>query len=407
MSAQLRNALQIFVQYYPEQDLSGDIIEVPGPYMILVQHYDELSEFGRRCEQAIEGQLCQREVDVPAHIRLLLAFLDDKVMDNVRAEQERNQRGATAWKWCWMRFKPGSMLFHSKSGSGERLQYGTPTGLRWKASIVHSTHGRTLVNPPKAWEVLFWKMQCYPEYTWISRRTHSLGLRQSDDELRFEQKLFRKLDQATLEGLMVDPVADPMIAAGKAYWSLLPKSCMFYTGPTATFPYTKVDCSVMSDLEQYTARASRASGVLQSGGLCVGDIREWISDCSCFVCKSRKSSKAYDEYSMARFNSIKMTRKLPSCCEQETVFEMLVYLLLPSTIPAYVFRTRTWETLWTVNFTSAKFNQKMINDLVMDERRLQSLKSLSKSVLREDKMGKPMTTDRQWSADFEREKAVA
>lgn len=42
----------------------------------------------------------------------------------------------------------------------------------------------------------------------------------------------------------------------------------------------------------------------------------------------------------------------------------------------------------------------MINDLVMEDKRLQTLKALSKSFVRENKMGRPMKVGHQWSADF-------
>lgn len=42
----------------------------------------------------------------------------------------------------------------------------------------------------------------------------------------------------------------------------------------------------------------------------------------------------------------------------------------------------------------------MINDLVMEDKRLQTLKALSKSFVRENKMGRPMKLAHQWSADF-------
>ncbi|KAK1990492.1 P-loop containing nucleoside triphosphate hydrolase protein, partial [Colletotrichum falcatum] len=78
-------------------------------------------------------------------------------------------------------------------------------------------------------------------------------------------------------------------------------------------------------------------------------------------------------------------------------------LLCPSTVMAYMFRTRTWEYVYTKNLQQPRFDENMISNLVMSEQRLKTLKALSKSFARVNKHGQGIR-DSNWSADFVRGK---
>ncbi|TLD11882.1 hypothetical protein PspLS_11309 [Pyricularia sp. CBS 133598] len=396
MSSELRNAIQNVVRYYPDQDLGGDAIEIQEPYMILVHHYDELREFARRCEENKnqEGTLiCEREVNAPAHIRLLLDFLDNTIMTEIHAEKERNSRGLYTWQWAWLRYKPGSMVFQEFVGSGGRVE--SPVGTSWGAQIVHSVRGGTLTSPPGDWVFVKWRLELGHGPA-ITRVLSTLHCEKFDGEMpTTTNNFFPDINDMTEEQIMADPIGGRMLAAGRAYWSLLVKSCMQYNGPMATFPYNIVKGSVMTDIEAYIETQP-----FNPPDRVVGDIREWISDCSCSVCRTGKSLRLEYGFGPADFEGLDLSDRFPTDNEVETTVDLLAYLLLPEEIPAYVFRTRTWEKLWTVKFSPAQFKEDMINDLVMDDKRLQTLKALSKSFVRENKMGRPMKVDHQWSADF-------
>ncbi|KAI6306758.1 hypothetical protein MCOR34_007871 [Pyricularia oryzae] len=398
VSAQLRNALQNVVRYYPDQDLGGDVIEIQEPYMILVHHYDELRGFADRCDEAAAreggaaGGICEREVDAPAHIRLLLGFLDDTLMAEIRVEQERNSRGLFTWQWAWLRLKPGALMFRAYMGSGGRAE--SPVGTSWSAEIVHSVQGGTLTNPPRDWSHSCWRLEL-GEGPAIRRVMATGSLPKFDGEAKSSfLKFMPDIDNITEEAIMQDPIAARLLAAGKAYWSLLVKSCMQYDGPLATFPYNTLKGSVMTDIEAYIESES-----FDPARAVVGDIREWVSDCSCSVCKTGKSRRLAGGFSAAKYDQLDLSDRFPTG-DLETKKDLVAYLLLPEEIPAYVFRTRTWEKLWTTKFSPAQFKEDMINDLVMEDKRLQTLKALSKSFVRENKMGRPMKLAHQWSADF-------
>lgn len=71
------------------------------------------------------------------------------------------------------------------------------------------------------------------------------------------------------------------------------------------------------------------------------DSRNWVSDCTCSICKVRReagtenSAAAFEDYTIYPKNAGELDRELPDD----------VYLLLPGAVQAYVFRTRTWGNL--------------------------------------------------------------
>jgi len=64
------------------------------------------------------------------------------------------------------------------------------------------------------------------------------------------------------------------------------------------------------------------------------DCRNWLSDCRCAVCKARGKEDRDTQPLFDEYNSIS-----PSDYDDLTPHQ---YLLCPSQIPAFVFRTRTW-----------------------------------------------------------------
>ena len=89
----------------------------------------------------------------------------------------------------------------------------------------------------------------------------------------------------------------------------------------------------MIDMDSYY---EQSPGKLPVTMTLVEDSRAWISDCTCRVCNNRrkndmssKTSGIWDDYEYLA----------PKTCDDLTDHQ---YLLLPKTISAYIFRTRTW-----------------------------------------------------------------
>lgn len=146
-SIALINAIHSVVRYYPGQDLSGEYISIPWPYPILVHHYDELQQFRHDCLSKPHEELCVREKDAPEHIRILLEYLDEEVMGEVRKERERNRAGVATYDWRWLALKPGVTMIKKDSDDAG-----------WDSRVIHSVTGGTLTNPPSSWSVRSWNL---------------------------------------------------------------------------------------------------------------------------------------------------------------------------------------------------------------------------------------------------------
>lgn len=164
----------------------------------------------------------------------------------------------------------------------------------------------------------------------------------------------------------------------------------------------------MTDMQEYYANISTKPNFLDDS-----DLRKWVSDCICDVC--RKSIKLETEMDFILAEYCKTTRIVsPELSDHR-------YLLCPYEIPAFVFKTRTWgetlfqprvvavqlptsndiwlDTFHVRNFREPEFNQQMIDALVTDEDRVITLKALAQSFMRVNQ--DLDTIDRPaWTADF-------
>lgn len=219
------NALQSIVQYYPGQDLSGDVIVVSWPYPILVHHYNELTKFRETCAGKDPSELCLREKDAYEHIGLLLQFLDKGVMVDVRAEQERNRNGFFTWEGIWVALKPGVTVLNGLSTSTE-----------FDVGVVHSVIGGVFSNPQTPWTVVKWSMMYDGEY--LGRQTQAVNREKFDGEKEMGDTIV--VDDCSDEAIQKRENLMELVKHGKMYWNFLRKQCRYHKGKTTEFPYNTV-----------------------------------------------------------------------------------------------------------------------------------------------------------------------
>lgn len=109
-SKTIANALRSVVKYYPHQELDNLPIKVKWPYAVLVHHWDELERFRAAYDNSFlkdEAKCVMR--DTYDHLGLLIAFLEETMGREVRAEYERwNQPIPVAsFEMLWLLLKPG------------------------------------------------------------------------------------------------------------------------------------------------------------------------------------------------------------------------------------------------------------------------------------------------------------
>ncbi|OLN96128.1 ATPase family AAA domain-containing protein 3B 1 [Colletotrichum chlorophyti] len=371
------NALQSVVRYYPSQDFSGESLVVQRPYPVLVHYYEELRQFSQNCSSKPQNELCDRERDAAEHLDILLGFLDDEVMADVRLEQERNKRGFSTWEWRWIAYKPGTIAVDTLDTGG------------WDASVVHSVSGGVFDNPPTDWHVRTWKLTFDGSdmiRVWSGRGVYWAKFDgEASDTAATRQTLF--FDPKVDENYTEHEVIAELIKNGKHYAEMVEKQCYHYKGKGAGFPENEISGLVMVDIDGYTRAFPNVTP------LAIGDedLRNWSSSCTCDTCKERKRN--LDIQLAPLFGDLANDMIL--------VPEMddFQYLLCPSSVVGYVFRTRSWELLHVRCLLPPQFDENMIGHLVMSEQRLKTLKALSKSFARVNKHNDDIKTAK-WSADF-------
>ncbi|KZL69635.1 p-loop containing nucleoside triphosphate hydrolase [Colletotrichum incanum] len=373
------NALQSVVRYYPGQDFSGESIVVQKPYPVLVHYYDELQQFRLDCLAKFPNELCDREKDAADHLGILLGFLDEEVMPDVRQEQERNKRGFATFEWRWVAYKPGITVL-DRTNTGD-----------WQASVVHSISGGVFENPAKDWEVKLWCMDYDGENIeriWSSPVTWSkFDGERSDSKAGQETKFF---DPTLDESFLDDEITIELVENGKKFCAMVKKQCFHHKGKGACFPFNDIEGLAMVDLDSYYTMCPDDTPLSMG----TDDLRNWSTECTCEICQTQKQH--LDRKIAPLFSTFGQKGIETGLTNHES-------LLCPSTVVTYVFRTRTWEYVHIKNLHPPRFDENMISHLVMSEQRLKTLKALSKSYARVNKHGEGMK-DSKWSADFVRGK---
>ncbi|KUI67664.1 hypothetical protein VM1G_03035 [Cytospora mali] len=258
------NALQSVVEYYPGQDLSGTTIVIRWPYPILVHHYEKLCDFKTKCKTTDLNELCVRERDAAAHIDLLLHFLDDNIMEQARAEEERIKRGYYTFENFWVSHKPGrTIVFQDDSRKKE-----------WVPLVISSIGGGIFENPPMPWTVFGWSLTFDGES--LGRISKTMLQERFDGERKWQENTIYLDGTDTING---NDALEKLILDGERYWSLVKKQCKYHNGKTVEFPYNEIDGLVMVDLENYYETYPDLRPLLVADV----DCKRWSSDCTCSV----------------------------------------------------------------------------------------------------------------------------
>ncbi|KAF2258988.1 P-loop containing nucleoside triphosphate hydrolase protein [Lojkania enalia] len=375
LSGSVIHALRSVVKYYPGQDLSSDIVKIPAPYAILVHHYDELMEYATRLKPDDHKEFCCREKDAYEHICVLKAFLDEQIMPVVEEERARNERGYSTFDMLWVAFKPGTPI------QGARAEDDEPY-----AGIMHSITGGSFQIPAVSWTFNYWTLAYDGSLVDRTRGYSTLG--------KFIGEEKRTIFPVDLKKSPREEGVEKLIAQGKLYWSLLRKQCRYFRGRTQQFPHNEVDGLVMVDMDAYYEAFPQSRPMHMDSTV---DTRTWISDCTCSVCNQRQDAKLNNPETVLFEDYQDLAPKVRDDLEEDQ------YLLLPGRIYAFVFGTRTWELLDVNGFSEPKFEENMIDNLVMDEKRVSILKALAKSFIRINSLGEKSERE-PWSADFVKRK---
>jgi hypothetical protein len=227
-SEEIINALHSVVKYYPQVKLEESPLTLRFPYAMLCHHYDELEKFAITCRDRDPSTACDLEKNAYGHISLLLSYLDDCVMPQVRAEQELNRRGSYTWRWMWVGRKPGRTIF-SRTREAEG----------WYASIIYDMTGGPWEDS-NTWYIRYWNLEFDGEYLGrvLKEVDHDSWAGEGD---LGEQMLL--LNMAGDDTEPTDPTAQEAIRMGKLYWELAEGKCQWHSGKVVDFPHNEVSTS--------------------------------------------------------------------------------------------------------------------------------------------------------------------
>ncbi|KAJ4355596.1 uncharacterized protein N0V89_003616 [Didymosphaeria variabile] len=209
------------------------------------------------------------------------------------------------------------------------------------AGVVHSLTGGSFEKPSVGWNTYYWTLQY--NGTFVERVLQSSHMEKFDGE---NNMVTTPLD---LDNLSSNEGVEDLIGYGKLYWSHLRKQCRYYKGKTKEYPHTEVDGLVMVDMDAYLEAFPAKRPVVLGNS----------SD-------KHKKTTVFENY-----------ESLPPKTRDELDSELL----------------------HVKGLGEPNFEENMINQLVMDEKRVNTLKALAKSFIRVNKFGE--TSDKEpWSADF-------
>ncbi|KAF2967481.1 hypothetical protein GQX73_g6097 [Xylaria multiplex] len=381
------NALRSVVQYYPSQDLNGDVV-VNWPYPILVHHYDELSQFRDKVTKKDSQGLCEREKRMYEDLTLLLQYVDRSVMPEVLRERERNARGYHTFEYMWVPLKPGTTILSQSSRETEL-----------RPQVVEAITGGAFQCPPSQWTLLSWDMRYDGQF--LGRYRMTTVVKKFDGQKHFP---FTIVGDLRNEAGLPEGVSN-QLKYGWSYWKLLRKQCKHYKGKTRDVPSKEVEGLVMVDMKFYYSDDNNVLRLMDTA-----DCRNWTSDCKCGVCRHKTINGEDGTKIVSRFEDYNYI-----AIETRRTLSPHQYFLCFPEIPAFVFKTRTWgkpsktsmsapansssETLHVRDFSEPVFDEGLVNHLVMEPRRKGTLKALAKCFVRADKNNKKLKRE-PWTADF-------
>lgn len=228
-SAAIINALRAVVSYYPSQNLSGDSVRIDWPYRVLVHHYEELVDFKTEITLKSPEDLCVRERDAVEHLDVLIQFLDDSVMVDIRAEAERIKKGFVTYDNLWYHYRPGCAVV---------THYLEEEDSQWRTYVVQSIEGGPTPEHSESWEIMGWTLDF--DGTYLDRKLTGQIFETFTGECNWDTHTRFTYNKKSLD----DEKARKQIDTGRRYWELIQKQCQYYKGKSCDFPYNEVSTPI-------------------------------------------------------------------------------------------------------------------------------------------------------------------
>lgn len=405
LSPAVNEALRCVVDYYPELDLSGEVIEIYAPYAVFFFFEKQLTEYRQRLEEKSSeyesSPTCANKF-AAKHIAIAQEFVNNKYQSAVEAERERHSRGYATYDMLWLLYKPGSDIFFDIHLVDEHEPY---VMMRVDFVLVDGTTDK--------FGITAWNMDA--NSTWVgpsqisSHVTRFAGEKEIVSLQAYPCEYLRFTKDITEQD--VSDIKRHFIERGKKWFDTRRKNgCYYFDGMNSYFPRRQFVSYAMVDPIQYYMRNE---GQYQTERrLLMGSVEHPSAPfkiCSCNRCEEL----IYKHVAKPRFEGYRHIN--PLVAEGLTDHQ---YFLCDNTVEAFLFKTRSWELLNISGFEEPSFDKGLFERLVMKESTKDLIRNLTRmyirdgtgSSLQEEKpfikisdvhkvahAGKSRTT---WSADF-------
>ena len=369
-SKYLKAALSAVVGYYPGAEFIGDRVAVPAPYRVLIHHRDALNQYKTSQPSCHDQNVKEMTMK---HIDTLLGFLDQTYHEKLRDEERRhlNSPPAATFGWFWLLLKPGEVFYAQKDD-------------RWQPFVTSAVNA-IRVGHLKTHEyvVMGWNMN-YRRGK-LERKMSSFNVRifPGEQAIHTLPVIPAKYFPEDLEKQGGLPMRERQIELGKLYWELSQKPAYKeYDGSLASERGEGVGTltgRVIVDAEGYDryghsgpARPS-ARGVpppnphhRQSPPPPRDQLPAFAPRCSCRVCSQQTRE---DTGPFANFDDLDPNKDTPPKNE-------LYYLVLATTIPAFLLGERRWAHINIELLKEVKPDREAFKYLVLDDEIKLTVKAL-------------------------------
>lgn len=253
-SPRLIEAVRSAVKDYPEANLMQNEIHLEEPFRIVARHHDQLVEHRDKLKPAAGQEDDSIDDTEYLEMKLLIDFLDERVMDKVRAEKERHKNGKATWEMLWLLFKPGedvSVVINwagtsSKNGTINRIGAIIESVLppfTWKPKDTLDQYGLRSeeYSATVGWRLNLWSLGF--DGVSLRRRRILWDILSFDGEAEISGMIVVPMDHAHRLHLNLPnemPLQDYLIEQGKKYYGLFSPRCMHHSGEVLEFPFHKV-----------------------------------------------------------------------------------------------------------------------------------------------------------------------
>lgn len=229
LSPAVAEALRCVVDYFPNLDLSGNVIKIQEPYSVFIFYEKELTEYRERAERlAAAGDVSCPNRWASKHIGIVQDFVRQKVQKDVDTERARHARGYATFEMLWLLYKPGSDVYYDIYDVAEHEPY-----------VVSSAEFELDNGAISSYDFKLWNMNATSH--WVGPAEYELTLQHFAGEKRIPSlrvypcEYLRFADGVTEED--VSQIKQHFLDRGRKWYNLRRKiGCYSLEGVTSTFP---------------------------------------------------------------------------------------------------------------------------------------------------------------------------